>query len=207
MNPFYERQFDVNPQTFARSLQVEGEFTRIEQGFDGVKTRLDSADAVGTALNAEVVAAREGQASLLLSIQRKANLASPTFTGTPSAPTAVRTSNDNTLATTQFVWSVVSSVNAQTGALIDVIVTAATYTASIGQRVILAGSMQQTITAPAYADDARWGFKVCNGRTDNVINWAGANHQGISDATMVLDSQHAVSEVIGVNSTYGWGLV
>lgn len=70
MNPFYERQFDVNPQTFARSLQVEAEFTRIEQGFDGVKTRLDSADAVGTALNAEIVAARQGQASLVLNLAR-----------------------------------------------------------------------------------------------------------------------------------------
>lgn len=39
----------------------------------------------------------------------KSNLASPTFTGTPSAPTATNATNNTQIATTAFVHSVVKS--------------------------------------------------------------------------------------------------
>lgn len=137
----------------------------------------------------------------------KAGLASPALTGTPTAPTATAGSATTQLATTAFVQAAVASVNAQTGAMTDVLVSTPTYSVSNGQRAILIGAMQQTITAPAYSDDGRWAFAVANDRTDNVINWNGAKHQNISDVTMTLDSQYAAAEVVGVNSSYGWRLV
>ena len=137
----------------------------------------------------------------------KAALASPALTGTPTAPTATAGVGSNQIANMHALLAAVAAVNAQTGALTDVLVSTATYTVSNGQRAILIGAMQQTITAPAYSDDGRWAFAVANDRTDNVINWNGAKHQNISDATMTLDSQYAAAEVVGVNSSYGWRLV
>ena len=43
----------------------------------------------------------------------KANLASPTFTGTPKAPTAATSTNNTQIATTAFVHNVVNNVNEQ----------------------------------------------------------------------------------------------
>jgi hypothetical protein len=63
MNDYYNRLFDVVPQTFARSGAVEAEFLRIEQGFDGLQAVLAPASA-------ELTAARQGQASLVLNLQR-----------------------------------------------------------------------------------------------------------------------------------------
>lgn len=140
-------------------------------------------------------------------IDAKAPIASPALTGTPTAPTAAAATSTTQVATTAFVQSAIASVNAQTGALTDVLVSTSTYTVSSGQRAILIGAMQQTITAPTYSDDGRWGFAVANGRTDNVVNWNGAKHQNISDATMTLNNKYACAEVIGVNSSYGWRLV
>ena len=140
-------------------------------------------------------------------LDAKAPLASPALTGTPTAPTAAAGVGSNQIANMYALLAAVASVNAQTGALTDVLVSTSTYTVSNGQRAILIGAMQQTITAPAYSDDGRWAFAVANDRTDNVINWNGAKHQNISDATMTLDSQYAAAEVVGVNSSYGWRLV
>ncbi|MFN7882094.1 MAG: hypothetical protein ACK5PF_03640, partial [bacterium] len=192
---------DVAPSSFARSAQVEAEYERVEQGFDSVESRL----SIGDVYDLELVAARDGQASLLLAIQRKANLESPAFTGNPLAPTRSQSSNDQSIATTAFVWGAIASVNATTGALVDVDVTTATYQVEVGQRVRLLGAMAQTITAPAYSDNARWGFKVCNGRTDNVVNWGGAKHENLSDPTTQLNAKYAAADVRGVNATYGWG--
>jgi hypothetical protein len=140
-------------------------------------------------------------------LDAKAPLASPALTGTPTAPTPTAGDSSTKIATMAAVQTAVAAVNAQTGALTDVLVSTSTYTVTNGQRVILIGALQQTITAPAYSDDGRWGFKVANNRTDAVINWNSANHQGISDSTMTLDIVTAASEVVGTNSTYGWGLV
>ena len=72
-NPFYERLYDVLPLSFARSAAVEAEFERIEQGFDSASARFSLEDAY----NNELVAARQGQASLLENIQRYLSTSTP----------------------------------------------------------------------------------------------------------------------------------
>ena len=139
-------------------------------------------------------------------LDAKAPLTSPAFTGTPTVPTASNGTSTTQAASTAFVQAAIAGVNAQTGALVDVIVSTASYSISNGQRAILTGAFAQTVTAPTYSDDGRWGIKVANGRTDNVINWNGANHEGISDSTMTIDRSGAAFEAVGTNSTFGWGL-
>jgi hypothetical protein len=140
-------------------------------------------------------------------LDAKAGTASPALTGTPTVPTATNGTSTTQAASTAFVQAAIAGVNAQTGALVDVRVTTASYSIANGQRAILEGAFVQTVTAPAYSDDGRWGIKVANGRTDNVINWNSGNHEGLSDATMTIDRAGAAFEVVGTNSTYGWGLV
>jgi hypothetical protein len=140
-------------------------------------------------------------------IDGKISGTSPALTGTPTAPTAAPGTSTTQLASTAFVQTAVAAVNAQTGALVDVIVSTASYSISDGQRAILVGAFAQTVTAPAYSDAGRWGIKVANGRADNAINWNGGKHEGISDATMTIDAAGAAFEAVGTNSTYGWGII
>lgn len=202
-------QFDTaNPTGATSRKEADDNFRHIKEvlkrDFPGIT---GAVNATHTELNhvAGVTAPIQTQLDTLTS--SKVGAVSPAFTGTPTAPTATAGSATTQLATTAFVQAAVASVNAQTGALTDVLVSTSTYSVSNGQRAILIGAMQQTITAPAYSDDGRWAFAVANDRTDNVINWNGAKHQNISDATMTLDSQYAAAEVVGVNSSYGWRLV
>lgn len=62
-----------------------------------------------------------------------------------------------------------------------------------------------TLTAPASASPGdTFGWAVCNGRADNVINWNGLKHENISDSTLVLTGRHAAGQCTYVNATYGW---
>ena len=62
-----------------------------------------------------------------------------------------------------------------------------------------------TLTAPSTANPGdTWGWAVCNGRLDNVINWNGLKHENISDATTTLTGRHAAGTCVYVNATYGW---
>lgn len=75
MNPYFTNTIDLVAFTKARAGDVEANFSAVETGFDGVKTGLDL----------------------------KAPLASPTFTGAPSGPTAAPGTSTTQFATTSFV--------------------------------------------------------------------------------------------------------
>ena len=74
-NPYFTNSTTLVPLAKARAGDVETKFALVEDGFDGVDT----------------------------AITGKANLASPTFTGTPAAPTAAGGTNTTQIATTAFV--------------------------------------------------------------------------------------------------------
>lgn len=187
-NRFFTNIIDLITGNKARATEVEANFTLVEAGFDSLATEYDE------------------------TLATKAIKAGDTYTGTHdfTGAAAVNVPTPAAGVTGPKAVNMTALLNALAGAslpqLVDVEVTTATYQAVNGQRILLTGALQQTITAPAYSDDGRWAFKVCNGRTDNVINWNGGKHQGISDATMTLDASNSVAEVIGVNATYGWGL-
>ena len=198
----------TNPTGATSRKEADDNFRHIKEvlkrDFAGVT---GAVTATHTELNRLVGVTADVQGQIDALTAAKAPLASPALTGTPTVPTAAPGVGSNQIANMHAVQAAVASVNAQTGALTDVLVSTSTYSVSNGQRAILIGAMQQTITAPAYSDDGRWAFAVANDRTDNVINWNGAKHQNISDATMTLDGQYAAAEVVGVNSSYGWRLV
>ncbi|WP_396180057.1 hypothetical protein [Flavobacterium sp.] len=72
-NPFYNKGFDVLQGSSNRSDALEGEFQAVEQGFEAVNARFAGIDPYNT----ELVAARQGQASLLLNLQRYLSTLAP----------------------------------------------------------------------------------------------------------------------------------
>lgn len=187
-NRFYQNIIDLITGNKARATEVEANFTLVEAGFDSLATEYDA------------------------TLATKAIKAGDTYTGTHdfTGAAAVNVPTPPAGVTGPKAVNMTALLNALGGLVsqsyVDVEVADPTYQAVNGQRILLVGSVQQTITAPAYSADGRWAFKVCNGRTDSVINWNGGKHQGLSDATMTLENQYAAAEVIGVNATYGWGL-
>lgn len=82
-NPYYNKVFDVDPGSTNLSRPVEDEFLLVQAGFDAIDAALTiNFDAFNAAL------------------ALKANIDSPTFTGTPTAPTPPLGDNSTRLATT-----------------------------------------------------------------------------------------------------------
>lgn len=78
---------------------------------NSVKVAYDKTLSVETALNNEITRATAAE-------NAKANIANPTFTGTPKAPTAAAGTNSTQIATTAFVQTAVSSGIAASDAMI-----------------------------------------------------------------------------------------
>lgn len=90
------------------------------------------------------------------------------------------------------------------GNLILVPVAGVTQTAVAGNDYVTSNAAVTTFTGPAVATAGdRWAVTVTNGRIDNVINWNGLNHQGISDATMTMDIAKTWYFKY-INATFGW---
>lgn len=203
-NPHYTKVFDVLPGAIVRSDPIEQEFTLVQQGFDSVDAKDDAQDA---------------------ELALKAPIASPAFTGTPTAPTPPTGDASTRLATTDFVAQVSFSTNlpGQSGnagnvlrtngssaswaksPLSLVVVTGTSASAVHGSSYALTNAAATTVTAPPspVAGD-RFGVLVCNGRFDNVINWNGAKHENISDATMTINAAYAALEFEYISASYGW---
>lgn len=78
-------------------------------------------------------------------------------------------------------------------------------TAANGSNYAFTNAAATTLTAPASPTvGMRFGWMICNNRTDNVINWNGAKHENISDATMTINGPNEVGEAEYINATFGW---
>lgn len=89
--------------------------------------------------------------------------------------------------------------------LTPVYVATTTYTAAAGQEVYLMAAGASTVTGPASLTPGdTWAVAVCNGRVDNVVNWAGAKHEGISDSTMTLNAPWLSLTFKYTGATYGY---
>ena len=75
-----------------------------------IQTQLD-AKATTTALNAVQADVDQNESDADTAIALKANIASPTFTGTPAAPTAAASTNTTQLATTAFVTTAIANLS------------------------------------------------------------------------------------------------
>ena len=140
-------------------------------------------------------------------IDGKAALASPTFTGTPAAPTATGGTSSTQIATTAFVATAIALVNAQASATTLSIDTAASITATAGQHIVCTNAATVTVTLPATpsAGQAVW-VTVGNGRTDTVIARNGENIMSLAEDLTANDANVTVA-LRYINSTLGWRIV
>jgi hypothetical protein len=136
----------------------------------------------------------------------KAGLASPTFTGTPAAPTAAIATSTTQLATTAFVQTAIAAVNAQAGTTLAVI-TAATVAATAGQHIVLTNAGASTCTLPSSPTAGAFVWvTVGNARADNVVARNGQPIMSLAE-DMTLNSQYASIQLRYINATIGWSLV
>ena len=152
---------------------LKTDFAGISGAVTATHTELNYVDGVTSAIQTQLDA--------------KAALASPTFTGTPAAPTAAVSTSTTQLATTQFVQSAIANVNAQTAVTVA-IVTATTQTAVAGAHYVLTNVAASTLTLPASpaSGDTVW-VTWANSLTTNVIARNAKTIMGVSE-DMTLDA-------------------
>jgi hypothetical protein len=117
------------------------------------KTYVDAQDAIGIAHTDTAVAPKADKTYVDAQDATKANIASPTFTGTPQAPTPSAGDASTKLATTQFV---ATATAVQTGAPLKVQQTVDTTNRSISSTTDVAtGSISSAITPQSSSNKLR----------------------------------------------------
>lgn len=99
----------------------------------------------------------------------KANLASPSFTGTPTAPTAAPSTNTTQLATTAFVQNAVSSVGGGGGVTWNVVSTNTSLVAKNAYLVDCSGGTRD-MTLPATVAVGDWFIVAAYGGSARVVH-------------------------------------
>ncbi|SUT89767.1 Phage Tail Collar Domain [[Actinobacillus] rossii] len=115
----------VNDTTLATTAFVK---TAIAALVGSAPATLDTLAEIATALGSDgnlkatlltEIAKKANKTDLTNGLNGKANLASPTFTGSPKAPTPAQTVNDTTLATTAFVKTAIAALVGSAPATLD----------------------------------------------------------------------------------------
>lgn len=140
-------------------------------------------------------------------LDAKAPIASPTFTGTPAAPTATSGDNSTQLATTAFVAAAVATATGGTGLLTLSVSNSASVTLVKGQHdaATYAGTVTWTLPASPAAGDTV-AVTVANDRIDSVIARNGNKIMSLSE-NMTVDNKNVTVTLRYINSTVGWRLV
>jgi hypothetical protein len=113
------------------SVQTDAESDTKYPSVKAVKTYVDQATQ-GTALTADLA--------------NKANIASPTFTGTPSAPTQTSGDNSTKLATTAFVTGAITAANATNANLTGDVTSVGNATTIVADAVTTAKIVNSNVT-------------------------------------------------------------
>ena len=132
-------------------------------------------------------------------VNAKANIASPTFTGTPAAPTASVGTNSTQLATTAFVL-------ANAGSTTYTAISSAT-TAVAGNAYIVDTGAAVTVTLPASAaiGDTVAVIDGTGTAATNNITIGRNSHKIQGDAAdMTVSLNRAAFELVYYNATHGW---
>lgn len=139
-------------------------------------------------------------------IDAKSPVASPTFTGTPAAPTAAVATSTTQLATTAFVQAALAAGSAPSAMILN-IVTGTTQTAVANGHYVLTNGALTTVTLPASptAGDTVW-VTPGNALATNVIAQGGSKIMSLSE-DMTIDNANATAALCYINSTLGWRLV
>jgi hypothetical protein len=141
-----------------------------------------------------------------------APLASPTFTGTPAAPTASVGTNTTQLATTAFVFAErAATVTLTNKTLTSPVITyntqiVSTNTTAVASRYYVA-TATLTLTLPASPTAGQWvGISNRSATTTVVIGRNSQNIMGLAE-NMTIDSEHAGFRLLFADSTRGWVIV
>ncbi|MEY4427952.1 MAG: hypothetical protein RLZZ182_641 [Pseudomonadota bacterium] len=133
----------------------------------------------------------------------KADIASPTFTGTPAAPTASLGTNTTQLANCAFVQTAISNVNAN-GALTLATDAGASVSGAAGQHTVCTNASAVTFTLPASPSN---GNKVrvafTNTLYTNVIDPGAEKIRGATGARTV-NAKNADVEFVYTGASFGW---
>lgn len=130
--------------------------------------------------------------------------ASPTFTGTPVAPTAALATSTTQIATTAFVQTAIAAVNAQS-TLTFGIDSGVAVTGVVGQHTACTNVAAVTFTMPASPTAGqRTKVMFCNGLFSNIIDPGAEKLKGLS-GTKTVNAFDADIEFTYVNASYGWG--
>jgi hypothetical protein len=144
----------------------------------GTTVAFDDVTAAAAAINdlIDVILADETAATALAAlVATKAPVASPTFTGTPAAPTAAAATNTTQLATTAFVQAAISALVGGAGPAVDTLIelanliasdetTAAALAAAVAGKLAKASNLSD-VTSPATALANLGGVPFWNQRT------------------------------------------
>lgn len=135
-------------------------------------------------------------------LDAKVPTVSPTFTGTPAAPTATIGTNTAQLATTAFVAAAIANVNAQTATVVAV-VSGTTQTAVAGSHYILTNVAATTVTLPASptSGDTVW-VTWTNSLATNVIARNAQTIMGLAEDMTLDASTNGTVQLRFVNSSW-----
>ena len=153
--------------------------TRSQVGLSNVDNTSDANKPVSTATSS--------------ALALKSNLNSPTFTGTPSAPTASTGTDTTQIATTEFVQNAIETVIGAAPSALDTLQEIAT---SLNNDSDLAGTLTNLIGTKVTLSEARQGLSAGNGITYN--NSTGAIS---TDSTVVATKTYVDSGISDLEST------
>ncbi len=84
-------------------------------------------------------------------------------------------------------------------------ITGTTGTVANGEHKRIVNVAATVVTAPgSVCQGKRFRVSVMNNLKTNSINWNGLKHEGLSDATLILDIINASTEWEYISATYGW---
>jgi hypothetical protein len=149
---------------------------------------VDSKGRVTAASSVPIAIAQSAVSGLTTDLAAKANLSSPTFTGTPSAPTADSSSNSTQIATTQFVTQKISSVVAAAPAALDTLNELA---AALGNDANFASSVTTALSGKQPLDADLTAIAALTG-TSGLLKKTAANSWSL-DTTNYLTGNQSIT--------------
>ena len=182
-------------------MTIEGTYYVQDDGDieTGVTTEVAGVALSATQLLVADNTANVGSFATSASSATKANIASPTFTGTPAAPTAAVGTNTTQVATTAFVL-------ANAGSTTYTAISSAT-TAVAGNAYIVDTGAAVTVTLPASAaiGDTVAVIDGTGTAATNNITIGRNSHKIQGDAAdMTVSLNRAAFELVYYNATHGW---
>ena len=166
-------------------IQVEPNYVLVPEGT--IASDGNTVDLAGAKSDAEwgrISGTLSNQTDLQSALDAKAPLASPTFTGTPAAPTAAIGTNTTQLATTAFIATSAECILSSTQVNTNVGTKQALYTVPNGKSCVITKLIVRSASASlgAVGDGVSFGF---NGDATDFLTVSSTVLAALTDATII----------------------